>query len=128
MDSPTPSGRNDVKILVVDNDPDFRNALAAVLTDCGFRVAIASNGLQALHAVATERPALVLLDMQMPVLDGPGFARRLAESGQHVGIIVMSAFPVSQRELKEMGALTFISKPFELNELCRDLDRYTSTG
>jgi two-component system, chemotaxis family, chemotaxis protein CheY len=118
--------RHDFLVLVVDNDADLRNAVAAVLTECGFRVATAANGLQALHVVATERPTVVLLDMQMPVLDGVGFARRLAESGERVGIIVMSAFPVSQEELKEVGALAFIAKPFEINQLCHDLDRYTS--
>jgi CheY-like chemotaxis protein len=117
--------RNDFLILVVDNDADFRNAVATVLTECGFRVLTAANGLQALHVVATEHPNVVLLDMVMPVLDGRGFAQRLAESGERVGIILMSAFPVPAEELKAMGALAFIAKPFEMNQLCNDLDRYT---
>ena len=120
------SRRHDFLILVADNDADFRDAVAAVLADCGFRVTTAANGLQALHVVATQHPNVVLLDMQMPVLDGRGFAQRLAESGGQVGIILMSAFPVTQRELKEVGALAFIAKPFEINQLCNDLDHYTS--
>src|SRR4051794_28577095 len=115
MSSSISPPHHDSKILIVDNDPDFRSAVAGVLMECGFQVVTAANGLQALHVVATEHPTVVLLDMHMPVLDGVGFAQRLAESGERVGIIVMSAFPVSQQELKDIGALAFIAKPFEIN-------------
>jgi len=116
-----PRTYEDILVLVVDNDPDFRDTLVSVLSDCGFRVATASNGLQALHRVATLHPSVVLLDMQMPVLNGVGFAQRLAESGEKVGIIVMSGYPISAAELSEMGALAYVPKPFDMDELCESI-------
>jgi DNA-binding response OmpR family regulator len=109
------------RILVVDNDPQLRATLAAALEDAGFQVATAPNGLAALHAIARDEPALVLLDMQMPVLDGAGFAERLRAFGRSPGIIVMSGYPVSAPELRALGATAFIAKPFELDELIRRL-------
>src|SRR5581483_5842669 len=108
-------------ILVVDNDPELRATIAAALVDYGFRVATAPNGLAALHAIAREEPALVLLDMQMPMLDGLGFAERLREFGRNPGIVVMSGWPVSREELRAIGATAFIAKPFELDELVQRL-------
>jgi CheY-like chemotaxis protein len=113
-------------ILIVDNDFDLRSALAAALTDCGYQVAVAANGLQALQLVASQKPNLVLLDMQMPVLDGHGFAQRLTEYGENVPIIVMSAFPLSREELKHIGAVAFIAKPFELDDLIRKIQERSS--
>jgi two-component system, OmpR family, response regulator MprA len=109
-------------ILVVDNELDLRTSLANALADRGFRVATAANGLQALHAIAKERPAVVLLDLRMPMLDGHGFAERLAEAGMRVGIIAMSAYPVSREELRQLGAVAFLAKPFELDDLVRRID------
>jgi CheY-like chemotaxis protein len=104
-------------ILIVDNDSDFRSALGHALTNCGFDVAIAANGLQALQMIAKRQPSLVLLDMHMPVLDGVGFAQRLAEYGRQIPIIVMSAWPMSKQQLHEIQPIAFIQKPFDLEEL-----------
>jgi CheY-like chemotaxis protein len=100
-------------ILVVDNDPQLRATIAAALEDCGCRVATAPNGLAALHAIAKEEPSVVLLDVQMPVLDGIGFAERLREFGRHPGIIVMSGWPVAREELDAIGATSYMPKPFD---------------
>jgi CheY-like chemotaxis protein len=125
LQSEPDNAREPILVLVVDNDPDFRNTMVSVLSDCGFRVATATNGLQALHAVASLHPSVVLLDMQMPVLNGIGFAHRLAESGEKVGIIVMSGHPISAEELEEMGALAYVPKPFDLDELCQRIEKAT---
>src|SRR3954462_1582272 len=104
-------------ILVVDNEFDLRNAVAESLIDSGFRVTICANGLQALQELAKELPGLVLLDMHMPVLDAQGFAERMAAYGAHVPIIVMSDSPVFREELTKLGAIGFISKRFDLDDL-----------
>ena len=106
-------------VLIVDNDPVLRATVAAVLEDCGFRTATAANGLQALHAIAREEPSVVLLDMQMPMLDGVGFVERLREFGRNPGIIIMSGWQVSQEQIEAMGAIAFIGKPFEVDDLVR---------
>src|SRR5690348_1070640 len=63
-------------ILVVDDDPDLRETLVDVLTDVGFEVVSAEHGAAALQLVAQRdvRPNVILLDVMMPVMDGPTFA------------------------------------------------------
>jgi len=104
-------------VLIVDNDSELRRVLSEGLFEAGFRVACAANGLQAIHAIAREQPAVVLLDMHMPMLDGVGFVQRLAEFGRQATIIVMSGFPISHDQLERMGARAFIAKPFDLDEV-----------
>src|SRR5688500_4895322 len=66
-------------VLVVDDEPLIREVLDDVLADEGFRVALATNGEEALAVLDAEMPALILLDLRMPVLDGWGFMRAYRE-------------------------------------------------
>jgi CheY-like chemotaxis protein len=106
-------------ILVVDDDASIRAALVDVLTEEGYRVTTATNGAEGLAAVAAGAPALVLLDMRMPVLDGWGFARALRERGQAVPIVVMTAAQEAQQWAREVGTRWVLPKPFDLDELLR---------
>ena len=78
-------------ILVVEDDADIRETIAAILELEGYAVELASNGQEAVSAIDHQQPRLVLLDMRMPVLDGWGFARVVRERGLKVPIIVMTA-------------------------------------
>ena len=62
-------------VLIVEDDPDSRNMLAALLGLHGYRSVVASNGLEALEAARKERPGVILLDLMMPVMDGQAFRR-----------------------------------------------------
>jgi len=104
-------------LLVVDDDPAIRAAVADFLDLEGYTVKTAANGVEALHTVASQHPALVLLDMRMPVLDGWGFARRLRRDGLDVPILVMTAAYDARDWAQEIGAAGCVAKPFEVNEL-----------
>jgi two-component system, chemotaxis family, chemotaxis protein CheY len=84
------------QLLLVDDDDDLRSAIADVLVEHGYEVLEAANGNEALVAAATGRPALILLDLMMPVMDGRTFLRHRARDA------VVSAIPVlvltAQRE------------------------------
>ena len=67
-------------VLVVDDSPDARDATALLLEQAGFQALTAANGLEALIAAHYARPAVALLDLMMPVLDGLQTARLLSES------------------------------------------------
>jgi two-component system, OmpR family, response regulator MprA len=91
-------------VLVIDDDPRIRTVLQAVLTDSGYTVRIASNGGAALALLGAWRPDVILLDLQMPIMDGWTFRRaQLAHED-------LAAIPVVV-----MGA--GLAKPFELDEL-----------
>jgi DNA-binding response OmpR family regulator len=104
-------------ILVVEDDSEIRDAIADTLEMAGYRVETAENGLVALAAIEKELPGLVLLDMRMPVLDGWGFARALAERHVKLPILVVTAARDARQWAAEIGADGFIAKPFGVKDL-----------
>lgn len=104
-------------ILIVDDDSSIRETIAEVLAEEGYVVKVATNGAEALAAIERDPPALVLLDMRMPVLDGWAVARALAERGPAPPLIVMSAARESDNWSQEIAAAAVLTKPFDLNDL-----------
>ncbi len=115
--------RRDASVLVVDDDPAIRSTVAEILRLEGYPVETAENGAEALHLIHVERPAMVILDMRMPVLDGWGFARELREQGIDVPILVMTAAQNARRWAEEIGAASYVPKPFELVDLLDAVER-----
>jgi CheY-like chemotaxis protein len=105
------------RVLVVDDEMAIRDVIADALQLEGYPVATASNGIEALNVVERERPSVVLLDMRMPLLDGWGFARELQSRGIQVPIICLTAAQNARRWADEIGAATYLAKPFDLNDL-----------
>ena len=101
-------------ILVVDDDPTIRVTIAEVLEEEGYRVAQAPDGSAALDAIERECPALVMLDMRMPVMDGWTFARKMREGGCDVPIVVMTAATDARRNAADVGAAGHLAKPFNI--------------
>lgn len=107
----------DGAILVVDDDEAILDIVADVLRFEGYPVETAIDGVVALEVVERERPALVLLDMRMPRLDGWGFARTLRERGIELPILVMTAARDAAGWAQEIGAQGYLAKPFDIDEL-----------
>ena len=105
------------RILVVEDDAMIRAAVVTALQDEGYDVLEAADGLEALDLLAEPLPALLLLDLWLPNLDGPGLARALRESGLKVPILVMTASRGVVQHSAAVDAAGWISKPFELEEL-----------
>ena len=110
-------------ILVVDDEPALLAMVAEALEFEGYPVRTAANGAEALEAVERARPALVLLDMRMPVLDGWGFAREAARRGLQLPILVMTAAQDARRWAEEIGAAGYLAKPFELLDLLEAVEQ-----
>jgi CheY-like chemotaxis protein len=105
-------------VLVVDDDPDLLELVGEVLSDRGYRVELARNGVEALECIDEEVPGLVLLDMRMPVMDGWTFARHLRDRyGRSIPIVVMTAAEDSKLRADEIGADSDLGKPFDLRQL-----------
>src|SRR3954465_14555496 len=118
----------DAPILVVDDDESIRTTVSDVLDLEGFRVVTAANGAEALERGAQSQPAVVLLDMRMPVMDGWGFAREVAVRGIRVRILVMTAADNARAWAEELGADGFVAKPFDLNELITAVHHLVEDG
>jgi CheY-like chemotaxis protein len=110
-------------ILVVDDDPSILAVVTEILDLEGYPVRTAANGAEALRAVEESPPALVLLDMRMPVLDGWGFADALRARGVDLPIVVMTAAQDARRWSEEIGAHGYLAKPFELPDLLSVVER-----
>ena len=110
-------------ILIIDDDPSILETVADALADEGYTVRTASNGAEGIEAIDHGMPALVLLDMRMPVMDGWGFARALQERGIRLPLLVMTAAQDAQRWSREVGAVGTIAKPFGLDDLLGAVER-----
>jgi two-component system, response regulator, stage 0 sporulation protein F len=104
-----------MKILIIDDEPLIRMALARVFQKRGYQVFEASDGLEGLKIWQQEQPSLVLLDWIMPNMNGNQLLQKLKNN--HMGAIVhvMSAYTneTNIEELKDLGVKSFISKPFD---------------
>ena len=110
-------------ILVIDDDQAIRSTVADLLEAEGYTVATAVNGADGLQVLDRVRPALVLLDMRMPVLDGWGFARAVHERGIRVPIVVLTAAHDAYRWAREINAADVVAKPFDLIDLLDTVER-----
>ncbi len=103
------------RVLIVDDEPDVLLLLRIELEAEGYETILAADGETALLRIADERPDVVLLDVMMPVVDGWGVLKRLAESGSSTRVIVLSA-KASDSDVAhalELGAHEYVTKPFE---------------
>ncbi|MGH2457435.1 MAG: response regulator, partial [Chloroflexota bacterium] len=86
----------------------------------------AADGLEGLRAVEACRPAVVLLDIHMPNLDGVGFARELRRRGINIPILVVTASHCPGRLVEQIGAAGYLAKPFDLTDLRDAVERIVS--
>ena len=104
------------KVLIVDDEPDFCDALRDLLRSRGFEVAIALSGEEALPAYMQEKPDVVLLDIQMPGMDGLETLQELKVLDQGANVIMVTAIEDDEIVMRAMaeGALDYIIKPVDL--------------
>jgi pilus assembly protein CpaE len=110
------------KVLVVDDDANVQRLLTYTLKQEGYEVIVASDGAEGLRLWAAEEPALILLDVSLPGLDGFEVATRIrAEEGEarHVPIIILTAEREVEQKVRALraGADDFLIKPFHPAEL-----------
>jgi DNA-binding NtrC family response regulator len=113
-------------ILVVDDDEDLAAALTDVLVDVGHTVRVADNGWAGLAALDERLPDLVLLDIEMPSLDGPGMAAEMFvhDAGrERIPILLVSAFADLPAVARRIGTPYSAPKPCELGKLLGLVDR-----
>ena len=105
-------------ILVVDDKPSLTRMLQEYLTEDGYRVCIADNGLNALYTVRLEKPDLILLDITMPQMDRYAFLKMYRQEAQ-APVIVLSTKLEKDDRLQgfDLGVDDYITKPFDLDEL-----------
>ena len=113
-----------VPILVVEDDPGIRQGIADFLGFEGYAVDVAVNGEEALTYLRSRRPSLVVLDLVMPVMNGPQLLERIRSEGiaADVPVAIMTAAMPGASTLPVADA--YLSKPFDLDELLRVVGRH----
>lgn len=112
----TSPGRKDKKVLVVEDDPVYRELLALELETAGYEVVLAEDGKSGLDLVSREKPDVILVDLLMPVLDGIGFLKALrTQQGSRVPAIVVTcdARRSSAVDATVCGATEVLVKPVD---------------
>ena len=114
-----------IKILVVDDEAEIRSLLAAVLQNKGYEVVTAEDGAAALQAVPRERPAVILMDLSMPRMNGMDALPEIKRLDGEVPVIICTAhadLATAVRAMK-LGAYDYLTKPFDVELLILTLER-----
>jgi two-component system, OmpR family, response regulator MprA len=114
---------NEDPVLVVDDDPYILEAVALLLELEGYAVETAGDGIEALRMLDRVHPSVVLLDMQMPRLDGLGFAQALGRRAEKPKVLVMTAARDARRWAEEICADGYLPKPFQIDDLLNAVER-----
>jgi len=113
-------------ILIVDDDPDILAAEREILAEHGFTVVEAHDGAEALLAIETDPPAMIVLDVQMPGIDGPTFALELRKRLRHVPLVILTAVADPKHEADRCNAEAYLAKPFHEDDLLRLVRRFST--
>jgi len=125
MFDPAQLTRTSARIIVCDDDALIRMSLEEHLTSVGCVIETKENGQECLDAALANEPDAILLDIQMPVMDGLTCLRKLREAGLQVPVIVLTASGRIENavEATRLGAAAYLSKPFDLREVTLQLER-----
>jgi CheY-like chemotaxis protein len=126
------TGRGPARVLVVEDDQDVRDTILDLLEDEGVAAAGAADGGEALQLLraAEVKPALILLDLMMPAVNGAEFRHMQLEDPAlaSIPVVLLSADATTERACAELGAAGFLKKPVKLNALLQQVARFTGRG
>jgi len=108
-----------LKVLLVDDEKEFVDSLSERLSLRDLDTGIAYNGEEALKAVKTEEPDLMVLDLRMPGIDGLEVLRRAKRSNPDVQVIILTGHgsDKEEKEAKRLGAIAYLQKPVDIDQL-----------
>ncbi len=108
-------------ILIVEDDDDSRTLLGHLLSGQGYAVVMARNGLEGLQVARSTRPTLILLDVQMPIMDGVAFRQHQIEDPEiaDIPVVCVSALDVAAMHARELHGVQFVRKPIDFDRLLR---------
>jgi DNA-binding response OmpR family regulator len=109
-------------VLVIDDDLNLTRLMATILRTSGIDALTATDGVTALDTVEHNDIDAIVLDLQMPKMDGRGFFRELRARGNHTPVLIASAYGARDAQ-RELGAEASVEKPFDPEVLISELQR-----
>jgi CheY-like chemotaxis protein len=118
------------RILIADDSQPVLEAMAAILDSCGYLVTMARDGLDAWEAVGRAPPAMVVLDIEMPGLDGCEVCRRIKSQPEtrNIPVLLVSGCGRTGELARNAGADGFLDKPFFLKDLLGQVNSMLARG
>ena len=112
-------------ILIADDDVDIRDILKDTLKSLGGTIVTAANGEECLDRVEASGPDLILLDIEMPIMNGLDVLKALKQRGNNAAVIMITAYGTIERAVQAMkeGAYDFITKPFDLDHIALTVEK-----
>jgi len=118
------------KVLIADDEAHMLRVAELALRRGGYTLLIARNGREAVEITRTEKPNLIVMDVQMPVLDGLNALREIKADPEtaSIPVIMLTArgHTLARSEAEGSGAAMFVTKPFSPNQLLADVQRLLS--
>jgi two-component system cell cycle response regulator DivK len=115
-------------ILVVEDQEDNRQILRDLLGSAGFRMIEAHDGEQALNVARSERPNLILMDIQLPILDGYEATRSIKRDPElkHIPVIAVTSYALSgdEERAREAGCDGYVAKPYSPRDLLARIGQF----
>lgn len=118
------------KVLIVDDAPEIRTLLTRVLQSKGFVAISSENGEAGIEAAMQEQPELIIMDLNMPVMDGfqATMALKANDKTKHIPVLILSAehADANREAMYEAGCDGFIAKPIDLTRLLNRISEFVS--
>jgi CheY-like chemotaxis protein len=118
------SSRREVSVLVIDDDEETRDLLVEMIERAGYTTASARDGLEALAALHGIQPQLILLDIQMPVMNGAEFREAQRRNAELIRIPTVVMTGSKEEPILDVGVAEAIGKPFRIADLLAIIDRF----
>ena len=116
------------RILVVEDQEDNRRIIRDLLMSAGYELIEAADGEEGVRSAEAERPDLILMDIQLPVLDGHEATRRIKQKPElrHIPVIVVTSYALSGDEAKAIaaGSDAYVAKPFSPRQLLATIRKF----
>jgi CheY-like chemotaxis protein len=113
-------------VLVVDDDADIRRVLHLILEFAGYTAVLASNGVEAIERVTEQTPALVLLDLNMPMVSGWDVHDELRRRRLGIPVVFMTAAESAWVQAEQHGAQGALPKPFDIDDVLSTVARFVA--
>lgn len=117
-------------ILVVDDDPNVRELLRIHLSNAGYEVNVAKDGLEAGYGLLRNRPDLIISDVNMPHLDGFEFIAAMREEAEFrsIPVIFLTTATEGEHRGRDLGAVGYVAKPIRADKLLSLVAAHVSGG
>lgn len=113
------------RVLICDDEPQLREMIASWLSGLGFSVTEATDGAECLQMLSQVRPDVIVLDLNMPKVNGINVLRKISDQNLSIPVIILSgaSSKPSMSELERLGQSNFMNKPFAMSQLVSKIDR-----